>query len=256
MLQHGLPPLRVRRSQSIERAPLTLRRGSDPVTVHVKPLPTPASATHRHRSYAYGMSDVARSLRRAVRRLGRRTSYSVSRETVQWARWHDGITETDTAVVPRDRAVPCGCHRQGRGGAAHPPGATDSPPSRIIHRELWNARPSVTRLGFPWNSKAERVSRSRRCMEASDARAGTLRRAEHLGADRRGHSRYQRGATCFPGNHERQRHVRTPLPQGCTQLWAASDGGTRSTELCTTVDKLRSALWPAPMAREDAPMRG
>lgn len=35
-----------------------------------------------------------------------------------------------------------------------------------------------------------------------------------------------------------------------------SDGGTQSTELCTTVDKLRSALWPAPMAREHAPVRG
>lgn len=49
-------------------------------------------------------------------------------------------------------------------GAARPPGAADSSPSRIIHHELWNARPRTRRLGFPWNSKAERVSRSRRCM--------------------------------------------------------------------------------------------
>lgn len=32
----------------------------------------------------------------------------------------------------------------------------------------------------------------------------------------------QRGATCFPRNHEGQRHVRAPLPQGCTQLWTTT----------------------------------
>lgn len=35
-----------------------------------------------------------------------------------------------------------------------------------------------------------------------------------------------------------------------------SDGGTQSTALCTTVDKLRSALWPTPMARKHAPVLG
>ena len=35
-----------------------------------------------------------------------------------------------------------------------------------------------------------------------------------------------------------------------------SDGEVQSTELYTTVDKLRSALWPAPMVRDHPPVRG
>lgn len=35
-----------------------------------------------------------------------------------------------------------------------------------------------------------------------------------------------------------------------------SDGGTQSTELCTTVDKLYWALWPAPMAPKCPPVEG
>lgn len=35
-----------------------------------------------------------------------------------------------------------------------------------------------------------------------------------------------------------------------------SVGEVQSTELYTTVDKLRSALWPAPMARDHPPVRG
>src|SRR5690606_34580507 len=57
---------------------------------------------------------------------------------------------------------------------------------------------------------------------ASDARAGILRRPEHLSADTCGPRNLQRGATCFPRNHEGPRHVRTPLPQGCTHLWTTT----------------------------------
>lgn len=31
-----------------------------------------------------------------------------------------------------------------------------------------------------------------------------------------------RGARCFPRNHEEQRRLLTPLPQGCTQLWTSA----------------------------------
>lgn len=30
-----------------------------------------------------------------------------------------------------------------------------------------------------------------------------------------------RGARCFPRNHEEKRHLLTPLPQGCIQLWTS-----------------------------------
>lgn len=98
----GFPPLRVCRSKSMERAPLTLRRGEPPSDGSRETTP--------YRGFDHtsdtGTPPMNRPMPREVtdersESLGRRTLASVSRETVLCARWHDGIIAADTALVPK-----------------------------------------------------------------------------------------------------------------------------------------------------------
>ena len=128
--------------------------------------------------------------------------------------------------------------RQRRGNSS--PEAADSPPSRIVHRDPWNARPRTRRLGFPWNSPGERVSRGRRCMNGIRC---SRRHPQETGASQCRHLRPSQsaaGSHMFPekprGTEARTDSASTrvhtsvdnhsPLekcsPQSCTQRWTSS----------------------------------
>lgn len=92
-----------------------------------------------------------------------------------------------------------------------------------MHRELWNSHPRTRRLGFPWNSPRG-ASRPRPALHEWHQMLAQVSSGERSIPAPTAESAHdlQRAATCFPRNHEERRHVRTPLPQGCTQLWTTT----------------------------------
>lgn len=103
----------------------------------------------------------------------------------------------------------------------------------------------------------ERVGRGRRCMNGIRC---SRRSPQESGASQRrllsplticsGQPHVSRETTRNGGTYGLRFHRGA---HNCGQ--PLSDGEAQSTELCTTVDKHRSALWPAPMARDHPPVR-
>ena len=191
--------------------------------------------------------------------LGRRTLASVSRETVQWARWHDGITATDTALVPVTDWLHVAATGTAEAGQPVPREQRAPPPSRIIQppRALeCTSQHQETRFPVELQRRASQPKpalheRHQMLAQAPSGERSISAPTAEAPRDLSGVPHVSRETTRAGGTYGLRFHRGA---HNCGQ--PLSDGGTQSTELCTTVDKLRSALWPAPMAREHAPVRG
>lgn len=154
--------------------------------------------------------------------LGRRTSASVSRETVRWARRHDGALRQIRNWSPRQTGSTWEPQARQRRGSPSPGSgglsSCEDHPSRALecssqdhstrfpvelHRGASQPKPALHK----WHHLLAQASCGTRSISAPTAEA-----VENL----------PRGARCFPRNHEEQRHLLTPLPQGCTQLWTSA----------------------------------